>query len=853
MASANLSITGIKGYNAGWSGWYSVGGGQDVYAGGESGSNIFTTAIRFTVPATTGISSGRSLTFSLWFLKGYYASTNLTYELTASAPKDGQRTPNGTVIKSGTLSLTNLTSGYKNFSLTLSNLSLPVAGGTYYLYLYNGYWCSFSNQSSYKASGSLSYTPHTKTTGWSISASSLALGSALTISLPAATEGNGSNKHWIVYKTSTGQEGTISWPTGFSTSVTWTPSLSLANGIPSATSMTCTITCATYASDGTTLVGTDTRSLTLTAPSNMVPSCTFSTLALNDGGKNNLLVKGISTLTASITGIAGSYGSSVNSYKFSIESTDGTVHWSTTGSVSGSTLSLTSPTLNIAISGTSATKRVRVVLTDSRGRTCAVTKDCTYYNYASPLITGFDAYRVGSSGSTTKDMSGDYLYVYLKTNNITSLGGTNQRTSTLSYSPTLFGTTANPSDAWGSNGYKAWFNVSAVQQTLTIAYVYSDDYFTTRSTLYVQAASIPLDIAFNGTGIGLGTHAESPNLFDIGFSTNIRGNLHVSGGVVNGGATNQFTNDLLLINVGNPYSTWNYDCSFGTEDASTLKNSPVTSGPFYAYRRVYQVYSATNNHYKTIVELHEAYPQRGRVWKREYDPNNGWTGYWSYSFTNGDTIPISNGGTGATSRANAYAALQAGGGNETDANIVAPGVYVLNTGTGTNLPSETGYYIIYVMRYHTDDLACGQLALNLGSNTLYHRLYVTGVWREWKAVEDISDSGWITASVTGSFALYGSDSVLRYRKIGNIVQVEGTLKPTTTITGSATNLTIFTLPVGYRPSAAIVALCQGSGSCHWALTIKTSGEVCFARYSSGGSYTSADTGTWLPFHHTFMV
>ena len=528
MASANLSITGIKGYNAGWSGWYSVGGGQDVYAGGESGSNIFTTAIRFTVPATTGISSGRSLTFSLWFLKGYYSSTNLTYALTASAPKDGQRTPNGTVIKSGTLSLTNLTPGYKNFSLTLSNLSLPVSGGTYYLYLYNGYWCSFGNQSSYKASGSLSYTPHTKTTGWSISTSSLALGSPLTISLPAATEGNGSNKHWIVYKTSTGQEGTISWPTGFSTSVTWTPSLSLANGIPSATSMTCTIQCDTYASDDT-FIGSDTRSVTLTVPNSMVPSCTFSTLTLNDGGKNNLLVKGISTLTASITGISGSYGSSVNSYKFSIESTDGTVHWSTTGSVSGGTLSLTSPTLNIAISGASATKRVRVVLTDSRGRTCTVTKDCTYYNYASPIITGFEAYRVGSSGSTTKDMSGDYLYVYLKTNNITSLGGTNKRTSTLSYSPILSGTTANPSDAWGSNGYKAWFNVSAVQQTLTITYVYSDDYFTTRSTLYVQAASIPLDIAFNGTGIGLGTHAESPNLFDVGLPTNIRGNLKVDG------------------------------------------------------------------------------------------------------------------------------------------------------------------------------------------------------------------------------------------------------------------------------------------------------------------------------------
>lgn len=817
MASANLSITGIKGYNAGWSGWYSVGGGQDVYAGGESGSNIFTTAIRFTVPATTGISSGRSLTFSLWFLKGYYSSTNLTYALTASAPKDGQRTPNGTVIKSGTLSLTNLTPGYKNFSLTLSNLSLPVAGGTYYLYLYNGYWCSFGNQSSYKASGSLSYTPHTKTTGWSISTSSLALGSLLTISLPAATEGNGSNKHWIVYKTSTGQEGTISWPTGFSTSVTWTPSLSLANGIPSATSMTCTIQCDTYASDDT-FIGSDTRSVTLTVPNSMVPSCTFSTLTLNDGGKNNLLVKGISTLTASITGISGSYGSSVNSYKFSIESTDGTVHWSTTGSVSGGTLSLTSPTLNIAISGASATKRVRVVLTDSRGRTCTVTKDCTYYNYASPIITGFEAYRVGSSGSTTKDMSGDYLYVYLKTNNITSLGGTNKRTSTLSYSPILSGTTANPSDAWGSNGYKAWFNVSAVQQTLTITYVYSDDYFTTRSTLYVQAASIPLDIAFNGTGIGLGTHAESPNLFDVGLPTNIRGNLKVDG-------------------------------TISSADQHRIKWKTIPDGADLnddAYRMpgYYRSTSATNNILNAPQWVNGAFEmvvtgiadgtyctQNVKDYRSDYTyvrTQINWTTPWSWSDWTWYLLPAD---------LNSCAKLQSPN------NLIHAG----NEFTFVAPQFSNDIWLNYRTASWNTDGNIGKYMFGNGKGGLA-RIEVAGI-----TAPEVADSGWQNASITGSFALYGSDSVLRYRKIGRIVQVEGTLRPSTTLSGSATNLTIFTLPDGYRPSAAVVTLCQGSGSCHWALTIKPNGEVCFARYSSGGSYTSAGTGTWLPFHHTFMV
>lgn len=94
-------------------------------------------------------------------------------------------------------------------------------------------------------------------------------------------------------------------------------------------------------------------------------------------------------------------------------------------------------------------------------------------------------------------------------------------------------------------------------------------------------------------------------------------------------------------------------------------------------------------------------------------------------------VGIANGGTGNTSRTAALTALIAGGSGETDANIVEPGTYVLNTDTGSNLPSESGYYLLTVFRYDTSDLACGQLALNLGSNTLYYRVYVAGIWREW--------------------------------------------------------------------------------------------------------------------------
>lgn len=39
--------------------------------------------------------------------------------------------------------------------------------------------------------------------------------------------------------------------------------------------------------------------------------------------------------------------------------------------------------------------------------------------------------------------------------------------------------------------------------------------------------------------------------------------------------------------------------------------------------------------------------------------------------------------------------------------------------------------MLTVFRYHTSDLACGQIAINLGNGHLYSRDYVTGVWKDW--------------------------------------------------------------------------------------------------------------------------
>lgn len=117
----------------------------------------------------------------------------------------------------------------------------------------------------------------------------------------------------------------------------------------------------------------------------------------------------------------------------------------------------------------------------------------------------------------------------------------------------------------------------------------------------------------------------------------------------------------------------------------------------------------------------------------------------------------------------------------------------------------------------------------------------------------IYDSGWKTATLGSSFITYNGNTVPKYRKIGRLIELTGSVKPKSSIAGSATQHTILTLPYGYRPSREMMTICQGSGINIWTLRIGTTGVVSFERYRNGSGYIEASTGTWLPFHTMFFA
>lgn len=104
------------------------------------------------------------------------------------------------------------------------------------------------------------------------------------------------------------------------------------------------------------------------------------------------------------------------------------------------------------------------------------------------------------------------------------------------------------------------------------------------------------------------------------------------------GKTN-FIQNLMLINTdGSMQNAWMYDGSVATEDASSLVGSPVTSGPFYADRRV-KVIRAGGSNVKVLVELKEMYPVGGRLWYAVYDGNqSNWITPWMCQYPASDDI-----------------------------------------------------------------------------------------------------------------------------------------------------------------------------------------------------------------------
>lgn len=643
----------------------------------------------------------------------------------------------------------------------------------------------------------LKWTSASITVDWSepatqpvLSASSVNMGSSVTITTTAT---NSAYRHrlWYSFGSAT---GTIA--TDVAGSHSWTPPLDLAKQIPSTTVGYGTVYCETYS--GSTYLGTKSVSIALYVPSSVKPSAgTLSATINSDTSGTGKYVKGMCKAHVALSGSSGAYGSTISSY-----------------SITGGGYNVNSASLTTGVLTTSGTITFTASVTDSRGRTSnSVTCKITVLDYTKPSVSNCKVYRCDSSGNavnagTSFAIECTASYSSGISGNTLAINAKYKKSSDSSYSAAISCTNGSKKVVDGnlstSSTYDVQITVSDKYNSVTLNYT-----LPTKSTL----------LSFiKNAGAAIGKVAELKGWLDIQWNTRIRSNLQVDGTISSADQHRikwQTIPDGADLNDEAYRMPGHYRSTSGT---NVIANAPPwVKGAFEMV-----VTGIADGTYctQTVKDYRDNY--------RYVRTQTNWQTPWIWTDWTWYLIPAD---------LNNYAKLQSPNnlihtGNEFT--FVAPN---FNNDLWLNYRTASG----------NTDGNIGTYMFGNGKKGLA-KIKVAGI-----TAPEVADSGWQNASITGSFSLYGSDSVLRYRKIGHVVQVEGTLRPSTTLSGSATDLTIFTLPDGYRPSAAVVALCQGSGACHWTLTIKANGAVCFGRYSSGGSYTSAGTGTWLPFHHTFMV
>ena len=414
---------------------------------------------------------------------------------------------NNTTIASGTAKISHNSDGTKSFSLSCE------AG----VYTY---------AVSVTASGT--HTLDTIPRASTVSATNANMGSASTITI---TRASSSFTHTLTYSFGS-TTGTIVSKTT-STSVSWTPALTLANQIPNAVSGTCTITCDTY--NGSTKIGSKTCTLTLTVPASVKPTMTSVTATRVDGDVPAawaIYVQNKSKATVKINGAAGAYGSTISSY-----------------SISGGGYSSTTSSFTTGFLTTSGTITFTAKVTDSRGRVSdAATVSISVVAYSAPSFTSYLSQRATSAGTVNDDgtyIRGliSYSYAYCSSKNTVTRATYYKKSSATSW------TNANKSF---SSGTAFTFGGGAIstESSYDVKYTITDAFTTVTILDTVSTAAVLMDFKAGGKGIAIGKVAEKDDTFEIALETRHTANITVEKNSPSVRCTNGTNTVSLLVGSG---------------------------------------------------------------------------------------------------------------------------------------------------------------------------------------------------------------------------------------------------------------------------------------------------------------
>ena len=340
-----------------------------------------------------------------------------------------------------------------------------------------------------------------RVSSFTLNKTSCEFGQEVTVTISKASS---SFTHDIHYKLGSINVPLVGGITG--TTYKFTPALTDMSELPNATSGTVTIT--VYTKNGSTVIGSASKTLTVTVPSSVVPTVGISITANNTLNGTNISNK--TTFTVKPTNAKGVYGSTIKSYTISGEGL------STTSSSGG-----TSKTMN------SGKYTYTVKVTDSRGRTGSASQTVTVHSYDKPTLS-FAPYRA-DVGGTPQD-NGEYIYSNL---NYTISNPNNGNTNTKKYR--LLKKTAN-SSTWST--VQDWVDLPNYQGTTSISFgggfsilssydvqvEIKDTYNTTSLKYRMGTANAVFNIEEDGVGIG---KIWEQGVLDVAGDVYMAGSLHI--------------------------------------------------------------------------------------------------------------------------------------------------------------------------------------------------------------------------------------------------------------------------------------------------------------------------------------
>ena len=127
------------------------------------------------------------------------------------------------------------------------------------------------------------------------------------------------------------------------------------------------------------------------------------------------------------------------------------------------------------------------------------------------------------------------------------------------------------------------------------------------------------------------------------------------------------------------------------------------------------------------------------------------------------------------------------------------------------------------------------------------------------------DSGWNKIALNSfAFVPYSGSNGLRYRRIGKIVNIRGTLSNGEALglskdalaNGSEATATFqaFGAPDEIKPAENVVTVHQGSGKAIFISNVKTDGTITISRYREGNSYLATmPDNVWLPINIMYIA